>query len=201
MQYDLGRVTIRKRDGLPHWDAQHAIYFVTFNLHDAVPMRILNRIRAEADARLAANCTASEKRAIEDWMHARISDELDQSHNSCVMRDPGIASIVASAITHFDGERYELLAWCVMPSHVHVVMSLLGERLDRVLHSWKSFTARQCNAALKREGAFWQDGYYDRCVRNSSELRATVEYVAMNPGKAGLCDWPFVRVYGDRLPR
>jgi len=205
MHYDLGRLEIRKRNRLPHWDAEHAIYFVTFNLCDAIPRHVLDRIRAEADAQLThirtlrGSCTIAEKNACEEWVRAKCGDALDETYGACFMRDTRIATIVANAITHFDEERYELLAWCVMPNHAHVVMSLINDTLDRVLHSWKSFTAKRCNALLERTGKFWQDDYYDRCIRDSKELSTTIDYVVNNPAKADLRDWPFVRVYGDRL--
>ena len=115
------------------------------------------------------------------------------------MRDARIAGIVANAIEYFDEARYRLIAWCVMPNHVHVVFSGV-ERLDRVIHSWKSFTAKAENDLIGRTGAFWQDGYYDRTVRDSRELSATIEYVLGNPAKAGLKEWEFVKAYPERMP-
>ena len=207
MKFDLGRVTVRKRDRLPHWDVQHGIYFVTFNLFDALPRVVRQRIREEAEAqaelirRTRGELRIAEKAAIEQWVHARIGETLDETRGSCFMRDRRVARIVAEAITYFDEKRYRLLAWCVMSNHVHVVFTLAaGEQLSRVIHSWKSFTAKRANEVLGRVGEFWGDGYFDRAIRDSRELEATVDYVLANPGKAGLVDWPFVQVYGERFP-
>jgi REP element-mobilizing transposase RayT len=205
MKFDVGEVVVRKRNRLPHWDVQHGILFVTFNLFDAVPQHVRARIREEADAqrsmilKMRGNLTIGEKLTIARWVEAEISNALDGSHGRCFMRDERIAAIVAETITHFDESRYRLLAWCVMPNHVHVVFTP-HERLDKVMHSWKSYTAKQANAALGRTGAFWQDDYYDRVVRDSRELAETVEYVMANPVKAGLRDWPFVGAYPERVP-
>src|SRR5205807_10609935 len=49
-KYDFGRLEIRKRNRLPHWDAEHAIYFITWCLVDAIPAPVLIRFRAERDA-------------------------------------------------------------------------------------------------------------------------------------------------------
>ena len=101
--------------------------------------------------------------------------------------------MVASAIRHFDGDRYRLFAWCVMPNHVHAVLQPLGTwNLAQILHSWKSFTAQRANALLNRSGAFWQREYYDRMLRDGKEFLRAVEYVGRNPEKAGLNDWPWV---------
>jgi len=80
-----------------------------------------------------------------------------------------------------------------MPNHVHVVMQTHGDwSLERILHSWKSFTAREANRMLNRRGVFWQDEYYDHLVRNGDELSRVVRYVLENPARAGLRGWPWV---------
>jgi len=202
--YELGKVEVHKRKRLPHWDAQHGIYFVTFNLFDALPLHVKEKIRQEADAQLAhirtlrGDTTIAERQAIEEWLHAKIGDALDQTYGSCFMRDLRVAKIVADAIEYFDDDRYRLLAWCVMPNHVHVVLDR-ARQIHRVVHSWKSFTAKRANRLPCRVGSFWQDDYYDRCVRDQRELQRRIEYVSSNPSLAGLNDWPFVRVYSERL--
>ena len=202
MKFDLGHVDVHKRKRLPHWDVTHGIYFITFNLFDAIPRHIREQIREEAEAQLklirAERGAAPET---EEWIQAKLGEALDNNYGSCFMRDERIASMIADAITHFDGERYGLLAWCVMPNHVHALLTLTsGERIERVIHSWKSYTSKEANKLLRRGGEFWQEDYFDRSVRDSRELQQTIEYVLNNPAKAGLVDWPFVRLYPDRIP-
>jgi len=199
-------VDVRKRARLPHWDCEHGVYFVTFNLFDAIPRDALLRTREEAEARVQhiravrGPLTVAEKRAIDDCIRVKTGEILDAVHGSCLMRDGRVALVVANAMTHFDDQRYRLLAWCVMPNHVHAVFTLAAShRVDRIVHSWKSFTAHRCNALLGREGDFWQNDYYDRLVRDARELRATIDYILANPAKAGLRDWPFVAAYPERL--
>ena len=53
---------------------------------------------------------------------------------------------MADALRHFDGERYHLEAFVVMPNHVHVLVQLKpGHSLSEILHSWKSFAVHQIN--------------------------------------------------------
>ena len=78
-----------------------------------------------------------------------------------------------------------------MPNHVHVVIEMLdGYSLTKVVWSWKSFTAKQANRALRRSGPFWDVDYFDRYMRNEEHLYRTIEYVEHNPVKAGLCSTP-----------
>jgi REP element-mobilizing transposase RayT len=84
-----------------------------------------------------------------------------------------------------------------MPNHVHVVLRVLpGNKLADVVHSWKSFTAKQANELLGRRGSFWQREYYDHLIRDEQELERAMRYVSENPAKAGLRDWKWVWVCG-----
>jgi REP element-mobilizing transposase RayT len=106
-----------------------------------------------------------------------------------------LAKIVADSLLYFDGLRYDLYAWCVMPNHVHVVFRPLSNYgLGDILHSWKSFSAKEINRALGTSGEFWQREFYDHLVRNQEEFERITQYVADNPAKAGLEDWRWVEV-------
>jgi REP element-mobilizing transposase RayT len=125
--------------------------------------------------------------------NARIDRYLDQGSGACHFRRPEIADVVEGALKHFEGERYEMLAWCVMPNHVHTVFKESGGwPLARILHSWKSYTANEANKILGRTGALWQDEYFDHLVRNAADLDRCVRYVLANPASARLKNWPYV---------
>ncbi len=113
-----------------------------------------------------------------------------------LLASPQAAGIVERALLYFDAERYRLLAWSVMPNHVHVVAEQAeGWPLARVVHAWKSYTAKAINAALGRRGGVWLREYFDRFMRDDAHLAATVYYVEANAVDAGLVaraqDWPW----------
>jgi REP element-mobilizing transposase RayT len=129
----------------------------------------------------------------EQYSAARIEEYFDRGAGACFLNDPRIGELVADALRFWHGKRYRLVAWCVMPNHVHVICTLLpGQGLAAVLQSWKSFTARRANAILGRTGTFWQREYYDRLIRDKEELARAVRYVVSNPERAGLKDWRWV---------
>jgi REP element-mobilizing transposase RayT len=126
----------------------------------------------------------------------RVADALDRGIGACLLGKPEAARVVEQALLYFDNERYRLLAWCIMPNHVHaLVMMIEGHPLDGIVHSWKTFTARQCNRLLDRSGAFWARDYHDRFIRDESHLNRAADYIEDNPVKAGLVtlceDWPW----------
>jgi REP element-mobilizing transposase RayT len=191
---------IRSRGYLPHREGEHPIYFVTFRLADSLPRDLVLQLRRRRESTKkvmpAAEAAAGPARATELRSLLRTAERcLDSGLGKCHMRDSRIAKIVADAIQHFRGTRYELLAWCVMPNHVHVVFSPLGEnRLDGILHSWKSFSALMANRLLRRRGNFWQREYFDHLVRNEGSLLKILQYVKENPTRAGLRNWPWARI-------
>ncbi|HEX9785338.1 MAG TPA: transposase, partial [Opitutaceae bacterium] len=131
--------------------------------------------------------SAHEERQLHKLHSEKVEKYLDAGHGSCRMKDDRIAGIVARALKHFDGDRYDLLGWCVMPNHVHVVVRPReGHELPDIVHSWKSFSAKEANKVLGRKGEFWQPEYYDHLIRDEKDFARSMEYVLSNPEAAGL---------------
>ena len=87
-----------------------------------------------------------------------------------------------------------------MPNHVHLIVDLHEDRaLDEVVHSWKSFTAKEANKMLGRSGPFWYREYYDRWIRDEAHYNRVAGYIAFNPVKAKLAgraeDWRWSSKY------
>ncbi len=119
----------------------------------------------------------------------KIEAYLDAGYGECFLKDPEVAVMVEGALLHFDAERYRMLAWVVMPNHLHAVFEMMeGFPLDELVHSWKSFTAHEGNKILGRKGVFWYSDYWDRFVRNLDQLENVIHYVHENPVKAGLVE-------------
>lgn len=185
----LDPIEITDRD-LPHWRQPGVTFFVTFRLADALPAEKLALIRTERDQWLRTHGEPwSEAHETEYFrlFSERVQGWLDAGRGSCLLRDARVADIVAGGLRHFDGDRYDLGAWVVMPNHVHAIVApRAGWTLDQVLHSWKSFTAHAINRALNRTGELWQHEGYDHIVRNPGSLWRIEQYIADNPAKAGI---------------
>jgi len=200
----FGSVQIHDRGHLPHWEKESGTYFVTFRLADSLPKFVLEKIQSERQALLrTANqlhrpLSADERNKLKRLSTEMIERYLDNGAGACHLQRPASARIVADTLQHFDGARYRLFAWCVMPNHVHVVFkSFPKHSLAHILHSWKSYTAKLLCRSLGVHGQFWQREYYDHLIRDQSELEGAVRYVAANPEKANLKQWKWVWVCGQ----
>jgi len=192
-------VAIRSRGHLPHWEIEGGTYSVTFRLVDSLPQPILDSIEFERQdivktaKQQGRELTAVEERKLAGLYSKHVEAALDAGSGACHLASPKVANMVAGALRYFDGERYQLIAWSVMPNHVHVVFRpASGYSLEKILHSWKSFTSKEANKILGKSGEFWERESYDHLVRDAQELQRIVRYVVENPVKANLKNWDWV---------
>lgn len=186
---------------LPHWEQAGTVSFVTFRLADAIPEKSLKSWAEDRRLWLLARGLSGEgdlsqtlEQLCEDQRRQylrefgkRFHDLLDAGHGSCVLRNPDYSGVVESALLHFDGDRYDLLDYVVMPNHVHVLVSPKeGHSMSSILHSWKRFTAREINKRLGATGQFWQHESFDHLVRGAGPLEGFIRYIRENPKKARL---------------
>ena len=180
------------RGYLPHLDAVGVVQSITFRLADSLPQAKLEQLRQAAQTLPAPLRDAKLRRAIDNW--------LDAGAGCCALRHPELAALMQETLLKFDGQRYRLVAWCVMPNHVHVLIEPRVP-LAKIVQSWKSYTGRWAMARNAELGfgvpgsALWMRDYWDRYIRNQQHLDAVVQYVHQNPVAAGLCrnplDWPW----------
>ena len=175
------------RGYLPHLDAVGVVQSISFRLADSLPQAKLEQLRQAAQALPASLRDASLRRAIDKW--------LDAGAGCCALRHPELAALMQDTLLKFDGRRYRLLGWCVMPNHVHVLIQPSAS-LAKIVQSWKSYTGRWALARNAELGlgvpgeALWMRDYWDRYVRNQQHLEVVSEYIHRNPVAAGLCRSP-----------
>jgi REP element-mobilizing transposase RayT len=211
------------RRKLPHWHPAGQMFFITFRLADSMPAHIIRELDEQRER--------EKKNLHAKFSGAQLHDELyklekkyfghfDAWLDRCMEESPRwlaeerIAQIVADEIHKLDGERYRLIAYCLMSNHAHLVIDTADYSIktdhegktapyplaDTIKHL-KGRTARFCNLALGRSGSFWQHESYDHVIRDQKEYERIVWYVLDNPVKAGLVekweDWKFTFVCQD----
>ncbi len=211
-QCDL-RITV---GNLPHWFQPGVTYFVTFRTEDSLPKQVadlwyrrrgdwLRRHGIDPKGRHWKAALQLLSAAKQNEFHQTFSEEylalLDKGYGECVLGRQELAQIVASTLTHFDGERYHLADFIVMPNHVHLLVCLLGTtEIENQCFSWKKYSAGQINSALRREGRFWQEESFDHLVRSPDHFAKFQEYIVNNGANAGLSPASYLVGRGKNAP-
>jgi 1-hydroxy-2-methyl-2-(E)-butenyl 4-diphosphate synthase len=189
---------LRRQDSthLPHWSIPGATYAVSFRLKDSIPHSAITRYREKKEILLKKlqqhESSASSRNHLPELLAIRseisslyrelIDTSQNATHGECHLAKPEIAELIESTLRRFDGDRYELIAWSVMPNHIHAILRPIGEEtLEKILFSWKNFTAKEANKLLGADGPFWQPEYYDHIIRNGEDLGNQIKYVINNP--------------------
>jgi putative transposase len=187
---------------LPHWFQPGVTYFITWRTDDSVPRDVINLFQRRRDDWLRRNGITPHKRRwsaqLEELperkqkeFHDAFSREflayLDRGYGACVLKRADLAAIVAESLRHFDGQRYHLGDFIVMPTHIHLLTCLLGDTdVEAQCYSWKKYTAMQINRALGQAGRFWHEESFDHLVRTPEQFDYLRRYIADNPNEAGL---------------
>jgi putative DNA methylase len=165
-----------KRRRLPHLDVIGRPLFITFRLHDSLPVQ---------RPFPASDLTSGEAFVTMDRLldHAR--------RGPTFLRQPAIAQLVLTSIQWGVAiGHYELHSWVIMPNHVHLLLTPRVS-VSKLLGSLKAATAKRANLLLQRSGQpFRQDESYDRLVRDGDEFRRIQRYIEGNPVTALLAARP-----------
>lgn len=109
-------------------------------------------------------------------------------HRHALLGSPDAAGRLLNVIGEVRHEtRFQLLAFVIMPDHVHLVVAVPERlRLSRLMRLIKGRFANRHNRSMRSSGSLWQERYHERGLRSERELVAAIEYVHANPVKAGL---------------
>ena len=185
------------RGYLPHIEGKQ-YQMITFRLYDSVPREVVDGWKETLS--LMGSLTSSQREQREPRRHsfstyktevdrllALLDKYEDAGYGSCVLKDDKVAKIVHDAIFFYHGKKYNVISWCIMPNHVHVLIEVMKNiSLSSILHSWRSFSSNEINKVLNRSGRLWMPEYFDRFIRDNDHFNNVVDYIHNNPVKAGL---------------
>ena len=168
------------RGYLPHFDSDR-FQFITIHLADSLPQLLLKKFRAERENNKLDHYYDEEFRK-------RVEEYLDKGIGECILGIQSVASVVENAIRFYNGSRYDLRSWVIMPNHAHILFKPNeGVSLSDIMKNLKGYTAREINKLLAREGTVWHPDYFDTYIRNQTHFNTVVAYIENNPVSAGLC--------------
>lgn len=205
--YDSSAEAAVSRRDLPHIDMPGAVTFVTFRLLDSMPANIVQKWHDEIDQWLkdhglpthdiesilgSSRVDKKLKQELQRFRQRRWHQHLDDCHGNCELQCPEIRTHVIDSLLHFDGQRYDLDRFVIMPNHVHVLIQVRrGYLLLKLFREIQRFSARQINSMLGRNGDFWQGEPFDHVVRSAEQFEYLQTYIDNNPVKAKLKDGDF----------
>ncbi len=185
----------------PHWSQAGSVVFITFRTEDSIPREVIARWDRQKKEWLQHRGyhsdnpwsvvieEISEKDRTEfQKVFRRCREEfLDTCHGRCLLRRAILARIVADSLLHFDGQRYRMGDFVVMPNHVHLLAAFpTAEAMKEQCDSWLHYTAFRINQLTSEKGKFWQQEPFDHLVRSPEQYDYLRSYIADNPQKAGL---------------
>ena len=185
----------------PHWGQSGAIVFVTFRTRDSIPNEVLSRWDREKNEWMQVRDLLNGRHwcdvlpNLEDKPRGEFNqrfnrcreDFLDTCQGRCLLRRPELAKIVADSLMHFDGVRYRMGDFIVMPNHVHFMAAFSDpDGMEEQFDSWMHFTAYKIHQAIGEKGHLWQQEPFDHLVRSESQYEYLRQYIADNPMKARL---------------
>jgi HsdR family type I site-specific deoxyribonuclease len=173
------------RRNLPHRNKEGLIQSITFRLADSLPQSVLAVLEEELKHLSGEKRDIEKRKKYEYW--------LDKGLGCCALANIEMAQVMKEALLHHDGKKYDLLAWSIMPNHVHVLIKTKGD-LVRIVQSWKSYTGKWALSNNKKYNLgidddatqFWMPEYWDRFIRDEDHFNNAVRYILNNPAKAKL---------------
>jgi putative transposase len=189
VEQHIGAKDWNTRGYLPHFDKPGTMQMLTFRLGDAMPAA------RRGEWELLARIEDQRER------QTKLEAYLDRGYGECILKRPNVAAAMEEVLLRFDGERYRLAGWVVMPNHVHVLVELWTLPLGRLSKAWKGTSAKAINCILGRSGQLWQPDYWDRWIRDEEHFRKARHYVESNPVKAGLVPAAAEWAHGSANPR
>ena len=169
---------------LPHWFQENKTVFATFRLADSLPKERIEELRDDIK-RMREEMGAENSLDARLWqMMEKVESWLNKGYGSCCLSDCSIRKVVSDALHHYDGKLYTLHSFIIMPNHVHVLLSPLGNQpVLNSLGKVKSYTAKIINGMTGQTGRVWQHGIFDRIIRDAFDFTAKWDYIADNPKK------------------
>ena len=166
------------RGYLPHFDAPGVVQMISFHLGDALPQE--HRREWESILQLKD----------ERQRRTRLEEFYDQGYGACELAIPAVAQRMEEILLFDDDRRCRLLAWVIMPNHVHALVEMWTTPMSKLVQSWKKLATNFVNAHFDRTGSWWQEDYHDRYIRDDAHFHKAVHYIERNPVKAGLVKEP-----------
>lgn len=173
------------RKNLPHWEQDGKIHYITFRLSDSLPQPVVDKYLSDKERFVKEHPQPWDddiKRQYSKLISNPVENFLDAGYGNCILKEPAIRQHLIDAINYYDADRFAVLAYVIMPNHVHMLaVPLNGYALDNTISSILRFSATGMNRLLGKKGRVWQTEPFDTIVRSHIQYVKCVEYIRHNP--------------------
>ena len=191
---------------LPHIQPPDGIIFITFRLANSLPKNVIDQLKFDYKSLVKLSKNNKQHKKIYDKKIHELINRYDMylhktSKGPFYLRKKEIADLVCNTMKYNDTKMYDLISYCVMPNHVHILFQPNEISIEEyvpisnIMHSIKSFTANRANQILGRKGQFWEHESFDRYSRSDEDTIKIIRYILDNPVVAGLVskreNWPW----------
>ena len=196
---------------LPHIQPIGAAFFVTFRLYESVPKSKITELKDkyEIEINIAKTIKDLHQSNFEIFnLRKQYLVEYDQlldkiKGGPMYLADQSIKDILKVQLHRFDNDLYQLLCYCIMSNHVHLLidtsiqledkqddyqLEMQYKPLDSIMKSIKGPSAWYANIYLDRKGQFWERESFDLYIRNEKMLNNVINYILENPVKAKMVE-------------
>ena len=189
---------------LPHIQPKYAQYFITFTLSNSTILKYFHEIKYKRELKLKnyKNNNSEKTTIYRTNINKKYFDMFDNFLNTFdskenYLSDTKCSDIIVNKLKEYHSKYYNLLAYCIMPNHVHILIDTAIQTendnfvpIGKIMKLIKGGTSREINIILKRKGTLWLRDYYDHYIRTQKEFTNIVNYIKLNPVKSGLVnDW------------
>ncbi|MDR5729315.1 MAG: transposase [Terriglobia bacterium] len=105
------------------------------------------------------------------------------------------AQLMQETMLHYADKDFSLHAYVIMPDHLHILIAP-SETLEKAAQLIKGGFSFRAKRAFDWKFEVWQQGFTDHRIRNEEDWQQHLEYIRMNPVKAGIVaraeDYPYM---------
>lgn len=172
---------------LPHFYNSTGTFFITYRLHGTLPKDVVAELNSLSETKIQNDLWQKERKQFFKKFDAILDAGI---YGPTHLKIPEIAEVNKYALHYADDKYYRLICFTIMSNHIHVLFELIenNKGISKIMQSLKRYSARESNKILNRTGTFWQDESYDHLVRDNDEFGNIIEYIILNPVKAGLVE-------------
>lgn len=109
----------------------------------------------------------------------------------------------AGLLNHYKRKyKFKLLAWCLMPNHVHLILDLNKPcELAKIMQGLNLGYARWFNKKYNKVGHLWQGRYKSMVIQKDKYVIDCIDYIEMNPVRANLKQAPIDYLWSSSRTR